>query len=219
MGFLENFKRVGKTTLQDKFFILEDKVCPYRTYTQEEESQAYERGVPPLNFVVFHTQEEFDDLRDTLSSIFLAEFFPKKGRIIIVYNTRNRKEILDAVAQFDQSKVSFVSILDDDARWLDEAFLVVKNGYFVLVNEGFKVPENIFEKLNVALNEKMMKVVSIRGVDTMGNLRTVMCAFAKFLRLDHIAPIEPKIELLRQEQNIEAQMVFTWDEIDAAYCI
>lgn len=205
-------------------FLLKDRFCVYQRDKLADPSKTLDDNidlirrevVPPVTFIVFHTSTS-ERLKTTLQSIKNVAFFDKV-KIVISYYTRNRQELVDIITELNISnKTTFVSVLDDSAYYLNEAFKVTKNGYLMTVTSGFKVPEDVIIKLDDAINNNFNRVLVIRPVDVNNNLRTIMCAVAKALKIDVLYTIEEKIEKLQEEQQSKTQLIFTWKEINESF--
>lgn len=220
MRFAENFaKNFGGVVVdpETQSFILPNKVCPYRNYENVDKTIAWINSLLPMTFVIKFTGD-FDALKTTLLSLTKCKYFYLKGSVTIVYDTRNTKQMIDFVAKHGirQQQTHLVSILEEDSIWLNEAFRTCGNGYVVLVNAGFEVPNNIFSVLTHFVYNGMNRVAYVKPVDEFHNLRTIMAVFGKYLKLDNLYNIEDKIAAMTEEQNAP-NMIFDWKEINDSY--
>lgn len=228
-GALDGF-RSKNTPIKDqtidgeRTLIICGRVCMHRRLSDwvpnfsltEKTTLVKDEVIPPITFIVFHTST-LERLRQTLSSIKHVDKFNKVS-IVITYYTKNRQELVSLVEDLRITEcVTFVSILDKDVSYIQEAFRVTKNGYLITVTSGFTVPSDVILKLNHALNNKMERVMVVSPVDSQNNLRTIMCTIAKALKIDTLYSIEEKIEELQKEQGLTEKLIFTWGDIDEYY--
>lgn len=216
MGYLENAKtnKVKCEMPQDcNSYVIPTKMCPYVNYDKNRsQEEAFDKAVPFVNFVVFHNGIE-EDLVKTIDSIIGLNYFDKKGYLIVVYDSRNTTKIKSIVRQrVSIDQCYFVSILED-TDWYNESFEFCKNGFVCFASAGFRIDQAVYDKLNRAINRRMLRVIYVEGVDDILNQRLVMCIVGKQLKLDKGFSFLDKLTAIKDEQGITEQMAFKWSDL------
>lgn len=223
-NILDIFKNDGSEILWNESGPSVDRVCQYKRLdewadknelkTIDEKIQLCKNEIYLRGTIVL-LAEDIDSLRTTVDKLATVENI-KNFKILIIYRNIKYVDILTTCGSNLKSEYKIINNINNDKPYqIYKALEFAKNGYLFIIDCQKEFDEKCIDKINYAVNIKMLRLLHVIGTDDMHQSVSMLHLY-KWLKGDLECNFADKLKDIAQQEDSNAQTL-TWKEIDEQY--
>ena len=221
-GMIDKFKNNGDNVIETESSHIIDRVCVYRRTPDWRPDVSDAHSLPILKEETYIrgsiilVLKKISDLNKVIPVI--TDRRNSNFSLIIAYENLKHKDIQVELDKYDiKNKIVFVKLFMDinEPAVLDEAFKWAKNGFVFFIDSELPIDENMIDKINHAVNEKMHRVMCVKSLT--GEYHQLVCFSIMYAHLKGNKFTDSSVRFVDKLEAFPNSNVYTWDEINYAY--
>lgn len=219
-NLLDVFLDRGAEITSDETGITIDRVCRYQRLIDWEKDKTIEERLAISKEEVYICgsiillADTSKQLENTISKLNLKK--PENFNFVIIHKDIKMSDLLGVCGNNIKSNYKLMYYPNQDAEHqIYKALDYARNGYIFILDCSKDFDENIVDKVNNLVNNKLFRVLHIEGIDGI-HQSVSMVHLYKYIKGDIQCSIKEKINNIAEEENSNPQ-IFNWKEVDEEY--